>query len=228
VAHTPTFIIKGKGAVFAVQVIKVYGGVEIQFHSFLLLALEGDQWLASGSCLLCLAKRIPSAHCLYSRQTYGNAASMHAIKTCKWSRGTAPLILRPDLGTSWRWVARFTSQPLCPQERIPVPTEYNYVGPTTRPMGPITRPYGPQYKTVWSPVQATVGPQYKAVWAQVQDRMGPSTRLCGFQKRSGRFGKEKIPCTCRESKLRSSSSHQIGDSMIKNTLWPANPNRISK
>jgi hypothetical protein len=43
-----TTVVKGKGKreeVFPVQAMKAYGGAEVQFHSFLTTALNGDEWL---------------------------------------------------------------------------------------------------------------------------------------------------------------------------------------
>jgi len=43
----------------------------------------------------------------------GKSIPVHAMKS-RGSGGTVPLIL--NLGTVWRWVVSFTSQPLLPQE----------------------------------------------------------------------------------------------------------------
>jgi hypothetical protein len=48
-----------------------------------------------------------------------------------WSGGIAPRIL--DLGTRWRWVVSFTTQPLCPQGKRPwYPLDRRLGGPQSR------------------------------------------------------------------------------------------------
>ena len=77
---------------------KGVGGVEVQFHSFLIMVLGGSQWSGPGPGRFSFAKRIPSAH-LIGGKCKGNIAPFQAMKAYRWSRGTAPLILRPNLGT---------------------------------------------------------------------------------------------------------------------------------
>ena len=55
-------------------------------------------------------KRIPGAHSIGGKGK-GNIAPVHTMKTYRWSRGTTPLILRPNFDTRW-WVFRFTFRPL--------------------------------------------------------------------------------------------------------------------
>jgi hypothetical protein len=55
------------------------------------------------------------------RGTRGKLVFVNAKKAYSRSRGTVPLIL--NLATRWRWVVNFTSLPLCPRERSPVPSE---------------------------------------------------------------------------------------------------------
>ena len=66
----------------------------------------------------CLSKFVS---CTLNTERKGEVVPIDATKLCCESGGIAPLIL--NFSTRWRWVARFTPQPLYPPQDYPVPIE---------------------------------------------------------------------------------------------------------
>jgi hypothetical protein len=57
----------------------------------------------------------------YTVKVKDKVSFVHAMNACRGITGVIPLI--PNLGTRWKLVVKFTSRPLHPPERTPVPTE---------------------------------------------------------------------------------------------------------
>lgn len=100
--------------------IKEYGWVEVQFHSFLSLALNGGEWSISCPC-----------HCICRERTFGNALNrwvdvLQSKSGCSWEEKSLVRAMHWTQKKFFKWIKRCWDLSLN-NTIIYGPTSFSYV-----------------------------------------------------------------------------------------------------